>query len=180
MLTSDSIEERVWETLRLKKSLFAGVFDSPAGEVSFEKLGRKTVLQAVKEIFAGQPARLKPLIDSPPPVPLKPVATSSLQPAGLPVATAAGSIETAAAGLMEAGIKFFESIFRDGAATNSAEASGGRLEQITSGLWTRDVRTNRPVLSIPLPESVSQERIARVISGLMNSLGRVVSEANKT
>ena len=29
MLTSDSIEERVWETLRLKKSLFAGVFDSP-------------------------------------------------------------------------------------------------------------------------------------------------------
>src|SRR2546421_7816573 len=41
MLTSDSIEERVWETLRLKKSLFAGVFDSPTGEVSFEKLGRK-------------------------------------------------------------------------------------------------------------------------------------------
>ena len=38
MLTSDSIEERVWETLRLKKLLFAGVFDSPTGEVSFEKL----------------------------------------------------------------------------------------------------------------------------------------------
>ena len=60
MLTSDSIEERVWETLRLKKSLFAGVFDSPTSEVSFEKLGRKTVLDAVKEIFAGQPARPKP------------------------------------------------------------------------------------------------------------------------
>jgi len=29
-LTKGSIEERVWETLRLKKSLFAGVFDSPA------------------------------------------------------------------------------------------------------------------------------------------------------
>jgi len=38
MLTADSIEERVWETLRLKKSLFAGVFDSPTGEVSFAKL----------------------------------------------------------------------------------------------------------------------------------------------
>src|SRR6266853_355338 len=63
MLTSDSIEERVWETLRLKKSLFAGVFDSPTGEVSFAKLGRKTVFQAVKEIFANQPGRPKPVID---------------------------------------------------------------------------------------------------------------------
>ena len=35
LLTKDSIEERVWETLKLKKSLFAGVFDSPTGEVSF-------------------------------------------------------------------------------------------------------------------------------------------------
>src|SRR5229473_3015565 len=73
MLTTDSIEERVWETLRLKKSLFASVFDSPTGEVSFAKLGRKTVLQAVKEIFANQPARPKPVIDKAAPevVPLK-------------------------------------------------------------------------------------------------------------
>src|SRR5207237_9767171 len=28
-LTEKTIEERVWETLHLKKSLFAGVFDSP-------------------------------------------------------------------------------------------------------------------------------------------------------
>src|SRR6266704_1951486 len=76
MLTTGSIEERVWETLRLKKSLFAGVFDSPTGEVSFEKLGRKTVLQAVKEIFANQPARPKPVIDTPAPeaVPVTPAA----------------------------------------------------------------------------------------------------------
>jgi SNF2 family DNA or RNA helicase len=37
MLTEMSIEERVWETLLLKKSLFAGVFGSPTGEASFEK-----------------------------------------------------------------------------------------------------------------------------------------------
>lgn len=66
LLTKDSIEERVWETLKLKKSLFAGVFDSPTGEVSFAALGRKSVLQAVKEIFAGQPGRPKPLIDQAP------------------------------------------------------------------------------------------------------------------
>src|ERR1039457_4328484 len=65
MLTSESIEERVWETLALKKSLFAGVFDSPVGEVSFAKLVQKTVLQAVKEIFADQPVKPKPAIDQP-------------------------------------------------------------------------------------------------------------------
>src|SRR6202022_4810527 len=85
MLTTDSIEERVWETLRLKKSLFASVFDSPTGEVSFAKLGRKTVLQAVKEIFANQPARPKPVIDKAAPevVPLKstaPAATDTAPP----------------------------------------------------------------------------------------------------
>src|SRR5258707_8199041 len=82
MLTSDSIEERVWETLLLKKSLFAGVFDSPTGEVSFEKLGRKTVLQAVKEIFAEQPARPKPIVDAAVPLPLKTGGAATADPAG--------------------------------------------------------------------------------------------------
>ncbi len=170
MLTSDSIEERVWETLRLKKSLFAGVFDSPTGEVSFEKLGRKTVLQAVKEIFAGQPARPKPIIDQAAPVPLKAAEAAVSQPAV--AGSIETSVETAAAGLIEAGVKFIESITSDG--------TGSRLEQILSGLLTRDVRTDRPVLSIPLPESVSQERLALGISGLLSLFGRAVSAAGKT
>ena len=66
LLTEGSIEEHVWETLKLKKSLFAGVFDSPTGEVNFAALGRKSVLQVVKEIFANQPGRPKPLIDQAP------------------------------------------------------------------------------------------------------------------
>ncbi len=70
MRTEESIEERVWETLQLQRSLFAGVFDSPTGEVSFEKLGRKTVLQAVKEILAEQPGRPKPVVEHAPPLPL--------------------------------------------------------------------------------------------------------------
>ncbi len=82
LLTKDSIEERVWETLKLKKSLFAGVFDSPTGEVSFAALGRKSVLQSVKEIFANQPGRPKPLIDQP--------ATKAV-----PIKSAAGAIPAA-------------------------------------------------------------------------------------
>ena len=79
MLTAESIEERVWETMKLKKSLFAGVFDSPTGEVSFAKLGRKTVFQAVKEIFAEQPDRPKPVIDHSAPVPLSVMAADTRQ-----------------------------------------------------------------------------------------------------
>ncbi len=52
LLTENSIEERVWETLRLKKALFAGLFDSGAAEVSFEKLGRRTMMDAIKEVFS--------------------------------------------------------------------------------------------------------------------------------
>ena len=73
-LTTDSIEEPVWETIRLKKSLFAGVFDTPTAEVSFAALGRKSVLDAVKDVFAGQPGGPKPAIEVAPPVPVPVVA----------------------------------------------------------------------------------------------------------
>ena len=188
MLTPDSIEERVWETLRLKKSLFAGVFDSPTGEVSFAKLGRKTVFETVKEIFADQPGRPKPTIDREAPVPLKPMTvaapppTSPVGAAGVapPQVNAAlgrsdgNGVEMAAAALMEAGIKFLESIAADSAAGGTEAGSGSRLDQILSGLFARDSRTNRPVLSIPLPESMSQQRLAAAIAGLVTSLRRSV------
>ncbi len=165
MLTADSIEERVWETLRLKKSLFAGVFDSPTGEVSFEKLGRKSVLQAVKEIFADQPGRPKPVIDTAPPSPvaLMPPPAATREAAPKP---AAGGVEAAAASLIEAGIKFVESMASNG--------SGGKA---LAGLIARDGRTNRPVLSIPLPETVTQERLAGAISALLKAFGGAAAAA---
>lgn len=163
MLTSGSIEERVWETLRLKKSLFAGVFDSPTGEVDFAKLGRKTVLQAVKEVFADQPEKPAPVITAPiEPVTPKPAAG---------VAPGADGVEKAAAGLMEAGVRWIESMI-----ASQAQAGGSAW----AGLFTTDARTNRPVLSIPLPESVTPERLATAISGLVNVLGRAVSAAGRT
>jgi superfamily II DNA/RNA helicase len=103
LLTKGSIEERVWETLKLKKSLFAGVFDSPTDAVSFAALGRKSTLQAVKEIFADQPARPKPVIDQAPakPVPIRSAAepvsltTRSPAPAAQPVADATAASQPA-------------------------------------------------------------------------------------
>src|ERR1035438_4721235 len=122
-LTEKTIEERVWETRHLKKSLFAGVFDSPVSEVSFAKLGRKSVLQQVKEIFANQPGRPKPIIDTPPPQAIlvaetrtsAPAAQSALEPSSSSVPASGeedgvGAVERAAVGLAKAGLAFLQSI----------------------------------------------------------------------
>ena len=109
MLTQASIEERVWETLKLKQSLFAGVFDSPTGEISFAKLGKKSMMQSVQEIFAVQPDGSGHGTDAvAPPVPEKDAATfdATAPAAGI----APPSVEKAAASLIEAGLGFLESL----------------------------------------------------------------------
>jgi SNF2 family DNA or RNA helicase len=161
LLTRGSIEERVWETLKLKKSLFAGVFDSPTGEVSFAALGRKSVLQSVKEIFANQAGRLKPLVDQPAAkaVPIQP-APGSVPPSAT-AAPAFNEFERAAAGLIESGVRFLESLT---AVTRNSSAG-----EPLSSLVSLDPRTNRPVLSIPLPRSVDQDRLLRALSGVLGA-----------
>ncbi len=57
LLTENSIEERVWETLRLKKALFTGLFDEAKDEISFDKLGRKSMMHVIKDVFSDQPGR---------------------------------------------------------------------------------------------------------------------------
>jgi SNF2 family DNA or RNA helicase len=188
MLTSESIEDRVWETLSLKKSLFSGVFDSPTGEVSFAKLGRKTVFQTVKEIFAEQPNRPKPIIDNPPaPVAFTQNAGSlqELAPA-LPAATVRAAIgespapghasghsgiQMAAASFIEAGLRFLETIGSGDGAGRADAASASGVDRLLAGLFTRDARTDRPVLSIPLPESVTQERLSGALSAVLSAFG---------
>jgi superfamily II DNA or RNA helicase len=159
LLTKDSIEERVWETLKLKKSLFAGVFDSPTGEVSFAALGRKSVLQAVKEIFTGQPERPKPIIDQPA------TKAAPVQAPGVVAAAAPRTeFEQAAGKLIESGVRFLESL---AAVVQNAPSVGG-----ASNLVSVDPRTNRPILSIPLPESVDQDRLVRALSAVLGAFGR--------
>ncbi len=144
LLTGGSIEERVWETLKLKKSLFAGVFDSPAGEVSFAALGRKSVLQTVKEVFAAEPAV------EPEPAPAPKEKPAAARPA----------VEEAAAGLFEAGVRFLESL---AAAPRAGQATGGLHSFVAP-----HPKTGRPSLTIPLPESVSADRLGKALGGLLS------------
>jgi superfamily II DNA or RNA helicase len=173
LLTTGSIEERVWETLRLKKSLFAGVFDSSVAEVSFAKLGRKSVLQSVKEVLANQPGRPEAAATAVPPPPATLPAQSAPAPAASGATSAgepADGVGVAAAGLIEAGVKFIESLTSGSTAAGPAAAQAG-----LSGLFRRDDRTNRTLLSIPLPESVSQERLVAAVSTALNALVRAAA-----
>jgi hypothetical protein len=78
-------------------------------------------------------------------------------------------VATAAASFLEAGLRFIETIAADRAGKSSTDASTLRLDQSLSGLFSQDAGTNRPVLSIPLPESITQERLTGAITALLNA-----------
>jgi SNF2 family DNA or RNA helicase len=183
LLTKDSIEERVWETLKLKKSLFAGVFDSPTGEVSFAKLGRKSVLQTMKEIFADQPGRPKPIVDQAPPkaVPAGSTATPPAPappPAALPHPVAPGpavpahGFEQHAGALIETGLRFLESLAAIVQSTPAGTTAEQPIGQRLSSLVSHDPNTGRKTLSIPLPQSIDEDRLTRAIAGVLSAFGR--------
>jgi hypothetical protein len=73
--------------------------------------------------------------------------------------------------LIEAGLRFIEAIASNCGAGNSEAAPTNVNNQPLAGLFTRDARTNRPALSIPLPESVTQERLSGALSALLNAFG---------
>ena len=60
LVTRGSIEERVLKTVEMKQSLFAGVFDGDADEVSFEALGQQQFLETVRELIGEAPLDAAP------------------------------------------------------------------------------------------------------------------------
>ena len=201
LLTENSIEERVWQTLTLKKALFKGLFDETKDEISFEKLGRKSMLHVIKDVFCDQPARPKPVLtlEAPQPVAVieekqngRPAARDGHTHGGptatrpqLPVDgtmfvaqsamqvddTQSGSFVPdagqAVAKFLEAGLTLLESL----CPPRSADGIGPIARGLSTLLRT-DAQTRRSTLEIPLPESVSAERLAGVISGFLGKLAR--------
>jgi hypothetical protein len=75
----------------------------------------------------------------------------------------------AAAQFLEAGLTLLESL-------SSPRSADVGLEPIKRGLSTllrRDAQTQGPTLAIPLPESITTERLARVIGGFLGTLARL-------
>ena len=162
---------------------------STAAEVSFEKLGRKKMMEQIKEVFTDQPGRPKPIVAPEPPVPAPvvkapppapapptpapPAATAPAPPIPAPPAAAApvqAELVQAASGLLEAGLKFLESLAPPKETPAAAPSSMAPLKKAVSSLVRTDPETNRPVLAIPLPEGLTAERLADTIGGLLTKL----------
>jgi superfamily II DNA or RNA helicase len=207
LLTENSIEERVWQTLNLKKALFTGLFDEGKDEISFEKLGRKSMMHVIKEVFSDQPGRPKPVLtpEAPQPVAIPeakrngksaakngnarglpagtgpqfpvdrtmPLAQSVTQDGDRESASIVPNPSQAAAKFLEAGLALLESLSTPSSAEVQRATEG--FEPIKRGLSTllrRDAQTERPTLAIPLPDSITVERLASVIGGFLGNLAR--------
>jgi superfamily II DNA or RNA helicase len=216
LLTENSIEERVWETLRLKKALFTGLFDEAKDEISFEKLGRRSMMHVIKEVFSDQPARPKPATTPEAPQPVlipevpKPVAVMEGKPNGKAAAkntdtggspTGAGpqlpvsgttrvarsttqngdgqsgltvlDARQAVSRFLEAGLTLLESLSSPSGADGFGPIAGG-----LSTLLRMDAQTRRPTLEIPLPESITAERLTRMITGFLGNLAKPHKSGN--
>ncbi len=209
LLTENSIEERVWQTLTLKKELFSGLFDLTADEVTFEKLGRRSTLELVKEVLSEEPPRpeagmrrqggeVAPALEtglprdraekggeeappqvrvsvSPPPAAHTSSTTQDRGPGGRETAAAPDATQ-AAANLLEAGLRFLESIAPRQADVASRPAQVEPLGRVISALFRTEPQTQRPILAIPLPESFTAERLVEAIRGLLNKLAGSVAQ----
>ena len=198
LLTEGSIEERVWKTLQLKKALFSGLFDQTADEISFEKLGHKSMMQVIKETFADGSGRPEPEAQSAAPARQTEEPETGSGPSRDTAAAGGGEepkdggarpapqaeLAAAAGNLLEAGVRFLESLSQqlaktgqvnsgDGAAAGAQPSAGiDPLKHAVANLVRTDPETNRPVLAFPLPETLTAERISDAVGGLLNRLAR--------
>ena len=78
---------------------------------------------------------------------------------------ACDALERAAAGLAKTGLVFLQSLSVE-LENRSSAPTAGQL----SGLFSRDPQTNQPVLSIPLPESFTAERITQAVARFLSAL----------
>jgi SNF2 family DNA or RNA helicase len=188
MLTENSIEERVWETIRLKKALFQGLFDGAGSEVSFEKLGRRSMMETLKEIV---PEAAAPIIE--PEIQKKDGKAQEIdrrEPSAESEPERTDGAGGALGMLLEAGIKFLESLSQAGRQESkekpphaaptpgdqprSNDAAFGQIarsiEAAISPLIKKEPATDKAALHIPLPASLTSERITQTITSALSRL----------
>ncbi len=179
--------------------MFTGLFDEAKDEISFEKLGRKSMMHVIKDVFSDQPGRSKPVLTPEVPQPVAVMeakrngkgAAKNTDTRGGPTGAAAqfpadgttrvaqsatqhGDVQSglvvpdarqAVSKFLEAGLTLLESLSSPSGADGFGTSDGG-----LSRLLRMDAQTRRPTLEIPLPESITGERLARVISGFLGNL----------
>lgn len=197
LLTVGSIEERVWETMRLKKALFTGLFDGAASDVSFEKLGRKSTMEALREIIPDEESRASSVEKRPQQrAPQAPVELYSNKPATTSPSVPPDDTTRAIGMFLEAGLKLLESLARppevspkvvpvpvqasqprvkpDGKRTPSEQPRtlAETISDAVSELIKEDPVTRLPTLSVALPPTLTADRIAQTLT---RTLDRIIS-----
>jgi superfamily II DNA or RNA helicase len=176
LLTENSIEERVWDTIGLKKELFRDLFDGDGSEVSFEKLGRRSMMDALKEMVPETAApATEPEIQK---TDGKPSGLDGREPSAKPVADGANRADHALGMFLEAGLKFLESLSSTGSGKFREPRSDGpelgqlarTIEAAISPLIKKDSSSDNAALHIPLPSSLTSERIAQAITAALSRL----------
>ena len=188
LLTENSIEERVWETIRLKKELFKDLFDGAGSEVSFEQLGRRSMIESLKAIV---PESAAPITEPASQKTYGKTGGLNGKNASAP-AQAHGRDDTGQAlgMLLEAGIKFLETLSRSGGGdaiektSHTAPSPGNqprsnddafervvrRVEKAISPLIKKESATDKAALHIPLPGSLTSQRIAQALTNALSRL----------
>jgi hypothetical protein len=97
----------------------------------------------------------------------EPVSTGS----GVPASgeNGVGTVERAAVGLAKAGLAFLQSIAAE-LESRSAHTAGPQGQGALSSLFSRHPQTNHPMLSIPLPESFTAERMTQAVAQFLSAL----------
>ena len=188
LLTENSIEERVWETIRLKKALFEGLFDGAGSEVSFEQLGRRSMIETLKEIVPESAAPIsEPEIQK---TDGKAGGIDGRDKSAPSQANGTDATGHALGMLLEAGIKFIETLSRTGrrdsiekpshtapSPGNQPRSNGAaferiarRVEEAISPLIKKESATDKAALQIPLPASLTSERIAQTLTAALSRL----------
>src|SRR5207244_2999513 len=81
---------------------------------------------------------------------------------GAAAAPQSTEFKQAAAGLIETGVRFLESL--------AAVVQNAPTDETFANLVSLDPRTNRSVLSIPLPKSVDLTRLLRALSAVLGAV----------
>jgi hypothetical protein len=81
---------------------------------------------------------------------------------------AVSDVGQGAAKLLEAGLSFLASLAPPRTGAVSPRDRSAAIERALSSLLRTDAQTQRPVLTIPLPESFSAERLTGIVGGLLS------------
>jgi hypothetical protein len=84
----------------------------------------------------------------------------------------AHGFEQNAGALIETGLRFLESLAAIVQSTPAGTSAEQPIGQRLSNLVSHDPSTGRKTLSIPLPQSIDEDRLARAIAGVLSAFGR--------